>query len=46
MKTEPEFDSLVPPQTFDRRSFLVDQSGRRIRLGHAAGDGTNRDQDR
>ena len=27
MKTEPEFDSLVPPQTFDRRSFLVTSLG-------------------
>lgn len=27
MKTEPEFDSLVPPQTFNRRSFLVTSLG-------------------
>lgn len=27
MKTEPEFDSLVPPQTFDRRSFMVTTLG-------------------
>jgi carboxymethylenebutenolidase len=27
MKTEPEFDSLVPAQTFDRRSFIVTSLG-------------------
>ncbi len=26
-KTEPEFDSLLPPQTFDRRSFLATSLG-------------------
>lgn len=27
MKTEPEFDSLVPAQTYDRRSFMVTSLG-------------------
>ena len=27
MKTEPEFDSLIPAQSFDRRSFIVTSLG-------------------